>query len=61
MIEFSVLESGEYEVFLYYHFDHFFFFFNDLLNFMPKAILVEKEQWYYLTYGWVDKGVYSFD
>ena len=28
--------------------------------FNPKAILVEKQKWYYLTYNWRDKGVHNF-
>ena len=28
--------------------------------FIAKAILLEKEQWYYLTHSWEDKGVHAF-
>ena len=28
--------------------------------FNPKAILVEEQQWYYLTHSWEDKRVHAF-
>ena len=28
--------------------------------FNAKAILLEEQYWYYLTYSWEDKGVHSF-
>ena len=28
--------------------------------FNAKAILLEKQQWYYLTHSWEDKGVHTF-
>ena len=28
--------------------------------FNAKAILLEEQQWYYLTQSWEDKGVYTF-
>ena len=27
---------------------------------MPKAILLEEQQWNYLTHSWEDKGVHTF-
>ena len=28
--------------------------------FNAKAIIIEEQQWYYLTHSWEDKGVYTF-
>ena len=47
-----------------YSFVFFFLFFFLHINlralFNAKAILQEKQQWYYLTHSWEDKGAHTF-
>ena len=34
--------------------------YQPLWLFNAKAILLEEQQWYYLTHSWEDKGVHTF-
>ena len=35
-------------------------YFNGVLQLKSSCILLEEQQWYYLTHSWEDKGVHTF-